>query len=306
MTPSCVHAHKIIFVGHDKMATTDGTEVPRGNTNTLGKKYRAYTCTAFCETYPIVECRYQVWGYEKCPTTGRDHWQGYVYFTNPRMFSSVRKLLAPHHVEIARGSVQQNEEYCKKDGVHVEFGVKPQQGERRDLVALKDYIMGGGTVEEILLDDPMAYHQYGRTLLALEDTYGNRQVRLEMTRGIWIHGPTGVGKSHTAEVLAGDDTIYHWSPDNGWWDGYTGQNVVIMNDFRGQIPYNEMLMMVDKWPFAVRRRNRKPRPFTAHTVIITSSLDPAGVYHNLAENDDLAQIYRRFDVRLQTSRDIST
>lgn len=40
------------------------------------------------------------------------------------------------------------------------------------------------------------YHQYGRTLNAVEDITLRQKYRKWMTEGIWIYGKTGVGKSH--------------------------------------------------------------------------------------------------------------
>ena len=140
----------------------------------------------------------------------------------------------------------------------------------------------------------MAVHQYGRTLDRLEDIRMRSVARTEMTKGVWLWGPTGTGKSHRAANMEG--TQYWWTNDNGWWDGYKQQDVVILNDFRGNIAYGEMLQMVDKWPYAVRRRGREPMPFTSKMVVVTSSLHPKDVYKNLSAEDKLAQLERRFDI----------
>jgi len=118
-----------------------------------------------------------------------------------------------------------------------------------------------------------------------------------MTKGIWIYGPTGRGKSHEAFQGFSPSTHYLYTDDGGWWDGYVGQETVIINDFRGKIPYDYMLQLIDKWPFNVRRRNREPFPFTSKRVIITSSLSPEDVYHNREENDKIEQLLRRLEVR---------
>jgi len=61
-------------------------------------KARAYTFTIntfdenteeFLQTF---ECRYIIYGYEIAPATGRPHFQGYVYFDNPRSFDAVKRL----------------------------------------------------------------------------------------------------------------------------------------------------------------------------------------------------------------------
>ena len=117
-----------------------------------------------------------------------------------------------------------------------------------------------------------------------------------MTKGIWYWGDSGVGKSHKAYENFNPDTHYVYPNDNGWWDGYKGQEIVIINEFRGGIQYSELLDLVDKWPKSVRRRGREPVPFLATTLIITSSMPPDKVYSRLAFEDKLDQLYRRFEI----------
>ena len=142
----------------------------------------------------------------------------------------------------------------------------------------------------------MKYHQYGRTLNKIEDLAMRNKYRSEMTKGIWYWGETGVGKSHKAFEGFNPKTHYVLPNDNGWWDAYTQQDTIIINDFRGEIRYNELLNLVDKWPFNVKRRNREPIPFISKTVIITSSLKPEDVYHNRNDEDKIEQLLRRFEV----------
>jgi len=66
-----------------------------------------------------------VYGYEVCPTTQRPHLQGYIYFANARSFEAVKKIFPNQHVEIAKGAPEQNFDYCTKDGLFFEKGVRP-------------------------------------------------------------------------------------------------------------------------------------------------------------------------------------
>lgn len=157
--------------------------------------------------------------------------------------------------------------------------------------------MSGKKVDDLVLENPMIYHKYGRTLNKIEDLRMRREYRIEMTKGIWYWGGTGVGKSHKAFEGYDPKTHYVLPNDNGWWDGYTGQDVVIINDFRGEMKYNFLLQLVDKWPMTVKRRNREPIPFVSRLVIITSSLAPSDIYNRRLIEDDIGQLLRRFDVQ---------
>lgn len=254
--------------------------------------------TAYCEEAVEVECRYHCYGKEVCPTTGRHHWQGFVYYQHPKTLSAVIKILRPHHVEICRGSLDQNEAYCKKAGIYTEVGERPCQGERSDLFVLKQEVMEGRrTVDEITIAQPWMYHQYGRTLNRLEDLRMRNIWRTEMTTCTWYVGKTGVGKSHKAFENYTPETHYVLRDDLGWWEDYTQQEIVVLNDFRGEIKFNELLQMIDKWPYFVRRRNRSPIPFVSKHVIITCPKRPEEIYFNIADDGErIDQLLRRVDV----------
>lgn len=243
-----------------------------------------------------IECEYLVYGKEIAPTTGTPHLQGYIHFKNQKELTAVIKKI-PGHVEPAKGNTQQNRDYCIKGGDYTEYGTMPKQGKRTDIEEIAENIREGRTTAEgVALSNPLMYHKYGRTLHKVEDIILRTKYRSEMTRGIWYWGTTGAGKSHIAHEGYNPATHYVWKNDNGWQDGYTGQETVIINDFRGEIPYNEMLQMVDKWPYFIRRRGREPAPFLAKLVIVTSSLQPAHVYKNRVIEDSIEQLLRRFEI----------
>lgn len=247
---------------------------------------------------------YLVVGREVCPTTGRLHDQGFVYYSGARgsMTQIARELGST--CKPCNGTLDQNMDYCTEDGKYREFGKKPAQGNRSDIDGLAQAIMSGETtVDEITLANPLMYHQYGRTLSRVEDIVLRKRKRTEMTKLTWITGPTGCGKSHMAFENFEPDTHYVYPNDKGWWDGYTGQETVIFNEFRGGIPYSEMLDLADKWYKTVNRRGREPVPFLAKHIIVTSVLEPHEVYHNLAENDPMEQLNRRMNIIRLKPRD---
>lgn len=241
---------------------------------------------------------YIAYGVETCPKTGKTHHQGFIYFSGARgSKKQVGKLLQNSHVDMCRGNLDQNTDYCSKQNDLIEFGDKPKQGFRTDLDAVKEKILDQKlSVDEICIENPNLYHQYGRTLNRLEDIALRKRFRNFMTKGLWLYGKTGTGKSHRAYQDFHPDTHYDFPNDGGWWDGYKGQETVIINEFRGSITMAELLTLCDKYPKTVRRRGREPVPFLAKNIIITSALPPEDVYCNLNCSDSIKQIYRRFDV----------
>lgn len=288
---------------------------PGGNTRTPGQnRFHAFCFTSFLETEPFYDenrCKYLLFAPEICPDTGRHHWQGYAYFYDKISLKTCQRILKCPNVNMRAAladDVQYQKDYIigpyNKDGKnkpynpeHKIFGCEPNQGKRSDLIELKDKILKGElSCDDIITNMPEYYHQYGRTLDKLEDLKMSKIYRTEMTKGIWYYGPTGVGKSHIAFTGFTPETHYVVPNDNGWWDNYKQQDIVIINDFRGWINYNEMLQLVDKWPHCVKRRGRPPLPFTSKVVIITSSLHPEDIYHNRNNEDSIEQLLRRFEV----------
>lgn len=241
------------------------------------------------------EAEYLICGKEK-GDQGTEHLQGYVYFKNARTFNSVKKKIPRAHIEKARGDAKANREYCSKESIWLEEGDMPAQGERVDLYEIRDSIVAGEKVDNIAMEKPHIYHKYGRTLNKLEDLVMRNKFRTEMTTCEWIWGPTGTGKSHRAFEGYTPSTHYVVPDDNGWWDAYAQQDIVILNDFRGWIPYNVLLQLIDKYPMTVKRRGREPMPFTSKHIIITSSLKPEEIYKHRVEEDSIEQLLRRIRV----------
>lgn len=243
---------------------------------------------------------YLVMGLEICPKTQKEHYQGFIRFKSTKKLTTLISHFKGVHFEFMATDAYTSITYCKKDGNWKEYGINPclKQGQRTDLVRLKNEILAGEqTSEDILINMPGLFHQYGRTFEKIEDIRMRKLFRTEMTQGIWFWGVTYAGKSHQAFKNFNPDTHYVLNlNDKGWWDGYRQQETVIINEFRGQIPYSELLDLVDKWPKSVPRRGREPLPFTSKKVIITSAVPPEDVYYNLSIRDSLNQLLRRFKI----------
>lgn len=243
--------------------------------------------------------QYLAYGEEVCPKTGKRHHQGWIYFSNPvgSLKNVQRQCGGNSHVEGIRGSLQQNENYCAKDGKLTELGTKPEMGARTDLRTAADSIANGESVDSLILEDPYLCHTYGRTLDRLERLHMRSQKRKWPCVGIWLWGKTFTGKSHRALTCAPEDKIYDFdAADNLFACGYRGEPVVVINDFRGEIPFGMLLKMVDRWPYNLKVKCGERVPFLAKFVIVTSPNPPEIVYSGIAEkdSDSLNQLLSRF------------
>lgn len=240
--------------------------------------------------------------------TGTPHLQGYLYSPTKISRKALSKKISRACLEPAKGDLNENKAYIigpyEKDGKtkpfnpnHIILGTEPSQGKRKDLDLVKNQILNHETTpDDIACENPILYHQYARTLTKIEDIALRRKFRTEMTTCTWYYGTTGTGKSHTAYEDFHPDTHYNWKDDGGWQDAYKQQEIVIINEFRGEIKYKDLLLMIDKWPYEIRRRNREPMPFTSKHIIITSALPPSEIYNNLNAKDSLEQLTRRIKI----------
>lgn len=108
----------------------------------------------------------------------------------------------------------------------------------------------------------------------------NTPRRRDKSTVVVLHGPTGTGKTQAAWCMAPDAHIF--SPDSatsgvGWWDGYTGQPDVIIDDFYGGLRYSFLLQLLDRYPLRVQSKFGS-REFLASRVIFTSNKHPSDWY----------------------------
>lgn len=288
-------------------------------------------CIEIVKKFFLTYCTYAVFGKE-VGESGTPHLQGYVELKGQFTLSSIRKKMPTKIANIMPRFSDFPKEaagYCKKgesnkeeseswekyfespgnkyDGF--EYGKISNPGTRTDLVEAVEVIKSGEkSVRELRNENPILYHQYGRTLLDIEHDVKRSQFRLgEMTECVWIHGKPGRGKSHAAfmdecESVGGyhPDKVYDWDLEQEFQCGYEGQEVVIINEYKGphQIKYGVLLKLIDKWPMKIKRKNPlAAMDFISKKVIITSVFHPTEIEWNLSAKDDLDQLLDRIKVK---------
>lgn len=115
-------------------------------------------------------------------------------------------------------------------------------------------------------------------------------------------GDTGTGKSRRAWEEATFDA-YPKDPNTKFWDGYSGQSNVVIDEFRGLISISHMLRWLDRYPVIVEVKGSSC-VFKAQRIWITSNLSPDLWYPNL-DSETLSALKRRFTQVVHFSSDFS-
>lgn len=222
-----------------------------------------------CVTYLIV-------GKEKSQNN-TPHLQGYVSLAIRKRRSQLKQLLGSRcHFEKAKGSPQQNRTYCSKDGDYIECGRLPSgKGARSDLLAVQSAIQAGNTRNDICDQFFSVYAKYSRFL----DSYINEQIKPRMwqTENIVFWGKTGTGKTRQVYTFHNAEEIYKHTGER-WFDGYTGQPVVLFDDFTGGVfPLSYLLQIMDRYPMKVPIKGGFVQ-WVPKTIYFTSNINPEDWY----------------------------
>lgn len=70
--------------------------------------------------------------------------------------------------------------------------------------------------------------------------------RTEKPEVIWIYGKAGKGKTESvydkhSDIYPKDETL--------WWDNYSQNEVILIDDFDNGIPYRTLLRILDRYPY---------------------------------------------------------
>lgn len=210
------------------------------------------------------------------------HLQGLVCFATMKSLAQVKKLpgFARAHLEKMRGSFEQAKTYCAKDGQFEERGEPPMtQGQKGDanVERFDDARKAAeeGRFEDIPSDiymrmDNACHRIHARAIQNLDTLDGPMEHE-------WWYGRPGTGKSRKAREEHPD--AYVKDPCERWWDGYKGQEVVIIDDFDKyqKAQGGDMKRWLDRYSFKapVKGGYLDVRP---RKIIVTSNYHPDTIW----------------------------
>lgn len=234
--------------------------------------------------------------------SGTPHLQSVVRFHQPRTFNWVRDTLrcattnAYPHVEPARYP-KKAIEYCKKDGDFRIMGeIESNQGKRTDLEDACRTLLEDPDLDSFKNEYPHVYVKYYKGLQQLI-TPSPRPIG-EKPYVVWLTGPTGSGKTRWCWENYDPDDIWTASCSLQWFDGYHGQSVALLDDFRGHwCKFSFLLKVIDRYRLAVPVKGGFVN-WVPKTILITCIMPPEEVYnyeqmHN--QQEPVEQLLRRID-----------
>lgn len=237
--------------------------------------------------------RYVIYGRE-VGQSGTPHLQGYCCFSTLKSLQQVRSIVGMGaHCETAKGTATQNIAYCSKEG-NTFFKGDPPSSERKqaeDQRELWDNYVSDAKQGEFDNIPSRIFVQYYSTWKRVFKDYGTSPPDLNTCCGIWIWGPPGVGKSFKCRA---DYPGAFIKLRNKWWDGYQGQETVILDDFDKSLEClgGHLKIWADAYSFPAEIKGGvlQVRP---RRIIITSNYSIGEIF---SEGTLRAAIERRFTV----------
>lgn len=243
-------------------------------------------------------------------------------YGNTTTLKKVSYVLFQSHIEPQLGGKDSLKNYLLKEGEFAEKGeqvlytqgldsIIDKQGQRNDLEEIEELINDGYTPEQIF-EECFRYRKYERMI---KSAYLQKRINeTPLVKNMWNEyhfGESGTGKTYTYIRLCEEyspDEVYlcndysNSSSSGGGFDFYANNpaKIIVLDEFRGNIPYNVFLSMLD-----VYSRNQQHCRFVNtynlwSSVIICSIYPPEKVYSFMVDDlhrntDSIKQMIRRLN-----------
>ena len=224
-----------------------------------------------CPNY-LIACK------EKAPTTGHVHFHVYVQFPNARRLSM--KKLCGAHIEVCRGSPEQNIKYIKKDG-----DIVCEEGSPR-----LNYVPSIKHMKEMTHDERECLNANLYNIVQKVEEKESKYIRVDDyfkdVQVFYVYGDSGAGKTKWCIMDMKKENLSVFNEvkyDGSFWHGVTEDcSVCLYDDWRDShmkpaefinfIDYNKHVMNVKGGSV----RNNYSR------IYITSVQSPEEIYKNVA------------------------
>ncbi len=233
------------------------------------------------------------YGDEICPTTQRQHNQGFIQFVNRKSMRQVKMIVGNKSISlrVMNGSIKHNEIYCSKDERYIRLGIFKRQGQRTDQEFDKKVLDDGGNLDDIWeqsFGNMLRYHRGYAAYKVRVDKRNTKNFRILDVK--LVCGPTGTNKTRRA-VEHNPNAFKITGKNLKWWDGYEMEEVLIIDEYNNDIGITELLNICDGYQLRLEVKGS----FTYanwHKIIITTNLRPDEI-HSQAKDEHRNALFRR-------------
>lgn len=264
-----------------------------------------------------------------CDETGENgtpHTHLFFCTKNAVLFSTVKNLFPEAHIDSCKGSCQDNRDYIRKEGKHLntdkkdtnhidtfeEYGEMPlDKSAKNEKVAeqVLEMLEDGCSNIDIIRAFP-SYLTKGKYLDDVrqelnKEKFGNifRNIKVH-----YIYGASRTGKTrYVMEKYGGYDKVFRTPSYKNPFDGYDAHPVLLLDEFNSSIPIETLLKILEGYPFTLDARyNNKVACYGDVYIISNISLEEQykEVQYNHPEQWE-ALLNRIDDIYLFTKKDKS-
>jgi hypothetical protein len=245
-----------------------------------------------------------------------DHIHFQLSFSNKKTFTFLKQQFDPEvHLEVTKTSPKQHYNYCCNG--HVDFNIIQEPkfktfiiSEQQQVDHVQELQTALKSCSSFLQFQDNFFHLFSKHFHLAAKYYAAHPPEHDaLSRRdldvFWYWGPTGTGKSFTAREesakLCSDNNwrFYTWPlqrPGQCWFEGYTGQEVVLFEEVRGNtFQFSHLLQLLDPYDILVEVKGGSVM-FTPRVIFLTSPYSPEQCFPNLAAEDKLSQLIHRIKV----------
>lgn len=216
--------------------------------------------------------------------SGTLHIQAVFWFKNQKRFGALKAAVPGGHWEAVK-NVESSLKYVVKEATRHEgpwtFGEKPvKRNDKADWDEVWN-LAKSGKIEEIPAEIRIQHYS---NLKKIQKDFMKTDFQTESTRGVWIHGLPGCGKTHLIREHFKD---LYLKNNNKWWDGYQTQEYVVLEDVDNshwQFLVNNMKIWADKYSFIGESKGGQVAP-VYRRLFVTSNYTISKLFDGLEKEE---------------------
>lgn len=281
------------------------TTAPEGRQD--GKPFEGTFISRFCftinnwtepelEWLKNFECKWMIIAKET-GKKGTPHLQGACVLNRQRRFKPLKELYGfkRAHIEEMKGEPADSVKYCSKEDKNPFIKGSVEPGKRTDIIESVKKLKEATSMKELVQNDDefaVTFVKFHHGLTRYRNYF--EKTRTEPPMVFWIWGETGTGKTRTCVEWCTRMGLEFWISLGGlqWFDGYDGEPVAILDDFRtGHCKFSFLLRLLDRYKFSVPYKGGF-RNWIPKYVFVTAPLPPREMF-DLKKEGDIKQLERR-------------